>query len=83
MDANARQMHKLILNKINVIEKKIILPPIAGKTCSKPIVVDETTITGNSYLYEDQVTLTCPNGKQYTLKCNKDGVWEGHKDTSC
>lgn len=53
------------------------------KNCLKPIVAEQTVIIGNSYSYKDKVTLSCPDKKKYELVCNRDGIWEGNRDTSC
>jgi hypothetical protein len=53
------------------------------KSCRKPSVKEATIIEGNSYLFEDQVTLICPSKKQYILICNSFGMWVGDKDNSC
>lgn len=47
------------------------------------MVDEDTTIEGNSYLYGDKVTLTCPSDNEYIWTCNSDGKWVGEKDDSC
>ncbi|XP_015834822.1 sushi, von Willebrand factor type A, EGF and pentraxin domain-containing protein 1 isoform X1 [Tribolium castaneum] len=53
------------------------------KSCRKPSVNEATIIVGNSYLFEDQVTLICPNKGQYVLTCDSTGTWIGDKDKTC
>ncbi|RZB38885.1 sushi, von Willebrand factor type A, EGF and pentraxin domain-containing protein 1-like [Asbolus verrucosus] len=53
------------------------------KSCRKPVVNEATVIEGNSYLFEDQVTLICRNKVKYILTCNSFGMWVGDKDDSC
>ncbi|XP_044748344.1 sushi, von Willebrand factor type A, EGF and pentraxin domain-containing protein 1-like isoform X2 [Coccinella septempunctata] len=52
-------------------------------SCRQPEVSKRTKIIGESYLYEDIVTIVCSNGAKYELKCTKEGVWEGPRDDSC
>lgn len=53
------------------------------KSCRKPVVSEGTIIEGNSYLFEDKVTLICPNKGMYELICDKDSQWIGERDSSC
>lgn len=52
-------------------------------SCKRPNVNAKTKIDGVSYLFEDQVTLTCPNNKKYTLVCAANAEWVGERDDGC
>lgn len=52
-------------------------------SCKRPNVHSKTKIEGNSYLFEDQVALTCSNNKKYILVCAANEEWIGERDTSC
>ncbi|XP_045479696.1 sushi, von Willebrand factor type A, EGF and pentraxin domain-containing protein 1-like [Harmonia axyridis] len=52
-------------------------------SCRQPEVSKKTKIIGDSYLYEDIVTIICRNNAKYELKCNREGIWEGPRDDSC
>ncbi|XP_018333054.1 sushi, von Willebrand factor type A, EGF and pentraxin domain-containing protein 1-like [Agrilus planipennis] len=52
-------------------------------SCYKPNVSDLTSIEGNSYLYQDHVTLTCPSGKKYDIICSGSGKWVGDRGSDC
>ncbi|XP_076634348.1 sushi, von Willebrand factor type A, EGF and pentraxin domain-containing protein 1 [Colletes latitarsis] len=45
-------------------------------SCNKPKLPPGVTIHGRSYLYQDQLTYVCPNGKkQGLITCKADGHW--------
>ncbi|KAL3266100.1 hypothetical protein HHI36_010286 [Cryptolaemus montrouzieri] len=52
-------------------------------SCRQPEVSKSTKIVGESYLYEDIVVIVCRNKAKYELKCSKEGIWEGPRDSSC
>ncbi|XP_076647342.1 sushi, von Willebrand factor type A, EGF and pentraxin domain-containing protein 1 isoform X1 [Halictus rubicundus] len=45
-------------------------------SCNKPKLPPGVTVRGRSYLYQDQLTYVCPNGrKQGLITCEADGRW--------
>lgn len=56
---------------------------IPGISCREPEVSKRTKIIGESYLYEDVVTILCGNNAKYELKCSKEGIWEGPRNDLC
>ncbi|KZC10086.1 Sushi, von Willebrand factor type A, EGF and pentraxin domain-containing protein 1 [Dufourea novaeangliae] len=45
-------------------------------SCNKPKIPPGVTVHGRSYLYQDQLTYVCPNGKrQGLITCKADGRW--------
>ncbi|XP_053975953.1 sushi, von Willebrand factor type A, EGF and pentraxin domain-containing protein 1-like [Hylaeus volcanicus] len=45
-------------------------------SCNKPKLPPGVTVHGRSYLYQDQLTYVCPNGKkQGLITCKADGHW--------
>lgn len=46
--------------------------------CRRPPVAEEAQVIGGSYLYNDTVTVVCPNKSKFDLKCNSDGKWIGN-----
>lgn len=45
-------------------------------SCNKPKLPSGVTVHGRSYLYQDQLTYVCPNGKkQGLITCKADGYW--------
>ncbi|KAK4887668.1 hypothetical protein RN001_003939 [Aquatica leii] len=53
------------------------------KSCFKPTVKESTIIEGNSYLYGDQVNVTCKANSKHVLTCSSSGKWEGTLDDYC
>ncbi|KAF2886660.1 hypothetical protein ILUMI_19512, partial [Ignelater luminosus] len=53
------------------------------QSCYKPIVKESTVIEGNSYLYQDEVTLVCSDNARYLLTCGSSGKWIGDRGEDC
>ncbi|KAK5644039.1 hypothetical protein RI129_007884 [Pyrocoelia pectoralis] len=53
------------------------------KSCFKPKVKETTSVQGNSYLFEDQVTVICKNKQKYILTCGSSANWEGELGEDC
>ncbi|CAG9762396.1 unnamed protein product [Ceutorhynchus assimilis] len=52
-------------------------------SCGKPHVSSNAQIVGNSYLFGDDLTVTCQNKETYKLTCGKDALWNGQIDANC
>ncbi|XP_017779989.1 PREDICTED: sushi, von Willebrand factor type A, EGF and pentraxin domain-containing protein 1-like [Nicrophorus vespilloides] len=49
-------------------------------SCGKPVVLEDTQIVGRSYLYNNTITLICPNKVEKMLLCESDGKWKGNME---
>ncbi|KAH1026828.1 hypothetical protein HUJ05_000441 [Dendroctonus ponderosae] len=52
-------------------------------SCGKPAISAGAKVTGNSYLYGDSLTITCPNGKSFKITCEKSGSWSENSGNNC
>lgn len=61
-------------NSINFIVNQSLL--LSEISCGRPQVQGGITLHGRSYLFQDQLTYVCPNGKkQGMITCRADGKW--------
>lgn len=52
-------------------------------SCKRPNVSPKTSVEGKSYLFEDKVTVICPNNVKYEWVCAANAEWVGDRDESC
>nr|XP_022902897.1 sushi, von Willebrand factor type A, EGF and pentraxin domain-containing protein 1-like isoform X2 [Onthophagus taurus] len=60
-----------------------IKPKCIKISCGKPDVAESTEILGESYLFDDTITLLCGDNKNYKLTCGSSGSWIGDINNSC